>query len=470
MRLILKKLTENTLLPALIFIMISFSCEEAEEPDIKPPLVTITSVFNETVSDTVTVAMMASDNIGIEKVELWVDGLNSGLSDSTEPFEVDVNTLLYEDGNRILVARASDLAGNTTDSNPVVMPVQNQDIEAPTIQITSIFTNEIVSDTVTVTMMASDNIGIEKVELWVDGLFTGLSDSTEPFNFALNTRDLSNGSHLIVGRAYDLFGNVTDSETRLLATYNDFDPPVIETFYFSDYSSSSDTIFIYMAIQDESPIDSVGLLIDDEITSGYLEDIFYDEDSVCVATFKWPAINYLNKTHELKGFAIDSHGSIAFNDSIEFYTYNQPEIILQSDNTDITVGETFAVSILAERLNVFAITLKIKHNNSILSYNSATGFNSGLLFGEDNISFSASINSIIGLSNSLTQGQQEVSGFGEICSLEFNAESAGADTLSIIECFVFNSEGERILISSDYYGNSDSDISYDSILPVMVNE
>ena len=64
-----------------------------------PPTVTITSPQNnETVLGIVTITCMATDNEGIAKVELWVDGDTTGIVDHTEPYSLDWNAETYEDG------------------------------------------------------------------------------------------------------------------------------------------------------------------------------------------------------------------------------------------------------------------------------------------------------------------------------------------------------------------------------------
>ena len=74
------------------------ACEDEQE-DTTPPTVTITSPQNnETVLGIVTITCMATDNEGIAKVELWVDGDTTGIVDHTEPYSLDWNAETYEDG------------------------------------------------------------------------------------------------------------------------------------------------------------------------------------------------------------------------------------------------------------------------------------------------------------------------------------------------------------------------------------
>jgi len=73
----------------LLFIgLVFWSCEEEqpEEVDTEKPTVTITSPQDgSTVSDSITITCMSTDNERIANVELWVNGVSTEVSDSTEP-------------------------------------------------------------------------------------------------------------------------------------------------------------------------------------------------------------------------------------------------------------------------------------------------------------------------------------------------------------------------------------------------
>jgi len=113
-----------------IFIFISLSllvvsgCEDKK--DTTPPEVTIISPVNgSTVNEMVTVSCMATDNKGVEKVELWVDGISMNISDATEPYTLNWNTTTFENGDHIIVARSYDTSGNEGDSDPISVKVDN---------------------------------------------------------------------------------------------------------------------------------------------------------------------------------------------------------------------------------------------------------------------------------------------------------------------------------------------------------
>jgi hypothetical protein len=84
------------------------------------------------------------------------------------------------------------------------------DTTPPTTSITSPANGSTVSGTITVQASASDNVGVSRVELYVDGSLAG-TDSTSPYSFSWNTASVPNGSHGLQTRAYDAAGNTGSS-------------------------------------------------------------------------------------------------------------------------------------------------------------------------------------------------------------------------------------------------------------------
>ena len=93
--------------------------------DTTPPTTSITSPANgATVSGTVTVAANASDNVGVSRVELYVDGVLNG-SDTSAPYQIAWNTATATNGGHGLQTRAVDAAGNVGSSTVVNVTVSN---------------------------------------------------------------------------------------------------------------------------------------------------------------------------------------------------------------------------------------------------------------------------------------------------------------------------------------------------------
>jgi len=110
------------ILPLLFWL----GCEELIEEDTTPPTVTITSPIDGTiVSDSVEITCMSTDDEKVDKVELWVDGVSTGIIDETEPYSLHWVTSNLDHGVYTIVIRAYDINDNVMDSNPIQLTVSN---------------------------------------------------------------------------------------------------------------------------------------------------------------------------------------------------------------------------------------------------------------------------------------------------------------------------------------------------------
>ena len=71
----------------------------------------------------VPITCISTDNEGVEKVELWVNGVSTGVTDETETYSLEWNTITYDDGSYGITVRSYDTSGNTTDSEPITLVV-----------------------------------------------------------------------------------------------------------------------------------------------------------------------------------------------------------------------------------------------------------------------------------------------------------------------------------------------------------
>lgn len=95
----------------------------------------------------------------------------------------------------------------TPTPTPTPAPTPVPDTTLPSVSITTPSGGASVSGNVSVTVSASDNSGVSKVELYVDGALQSASTSG-PFTTKWNTAKSSKGSHSLQCKAYDLAGNV----------------------------------------------------------------------------------------------------------------------------------------------------------------------------------------------------------------------------------------------------------------------
>ena len=128
----------------LFLLLLFWSCEDEAEPDTVPPTVTIISPNDGlTVSESVTITCISTDNEGIEKVELWVNDVSTVITyeselyslfwniisddDSSytiiksEPYSLFWDVTSYNDGTYTIIVRSYDTSANITDSEPITL-------------------------------------------------------------------------------------------------------------------------------------------------------------------------------------------------------------------------------------------------------------------------------------------------------------------------------------------------------------
>lgn len=180
-------------------------------PDTTLPVVSFASPANAaTVSGTVNVAVNATDNTSVSRIEIYVDGqLEGQTSSASATFAWD--TLTETDGQHTLEARAYDPSGNVGKST-VNVTVRNgtADRIAPTTTILSPVNSSRLLSTTRISIASSDNVAVTKVALYIDGRLAGSTTIANP-TFTWSTYGVALGWHTIQAYAYDAAGNVGSS-------------------------------------------------------------------------------------------------------------------------------------------------------------------------------------------------------------------------------------------------------------------
>jgi len=92
--------------------------------------------------------------------------------------------------------------------------------------VTAPTSGAVVSGTATISATASDNVGVTRVELLVDGALL-VTDTTPPYAASWNTTTATNGAHSLTARAFDAAGNQTTS-SAVGVTVSNGSPPVLD--------------------------------------------------------------------------------------------------------------------------------------------------------------------------------------------------------------------------------------------------
>jgi polysaccharide biosynthesis protein PslG len=194
-----------------------------------PPTIFITSPApSSTVSKTITVSASASDNVGVIKVEFYVDG-SLETTDTSSPYTFSLDTTTLPDGSHNLTAKAYDAAGNIGTAPNITITVHNADTTPPSVSITSPTSNTTVSSTITISASASDNVGVTSVQFTLDGANFGSPDTSAPYKISWNTASSTLGNHSVSAIASDAAGNKKTASTVIVTVVRTVAPATVTT-------------------------------------------------------------------------------------------------------------------------------------------------------------------------------------------------------------------------------------------------
>ncbi len=189
--------------------------------DTQNPSVSITSPSkNSTVKGLVNVAVSASDNSGVTKVELFAGSTKVGTADTIPPYNFTWDSTQKADGSVTLTAYAYDAANNQGSSGSHPVNVDNvadpgpTDTTPPTVSFGSNLSGTTVSGTVQIVVNASDKQQLALITLFIDGSLVS-STNTSPLSYSWNTRKVSAGSHTLKAVAQDASGNTSQVQATL---------------------------------------------------------------------------------------------------------------------------------------------------------------------------------------------------------------------------------------------------------------
>jgi hypothetical protein len=186
-------------------------------PDTIAPTTSITSPANgATLSGSVAVSASASDNIGVAKVELWLDGALAGTA-TAAPYNFTWNTTASANGSHTLQTKAWDATGNIGVSPTVSVSINNPVATNLTVAITNPTNGSTVprGQTVTIQAAVSDSTAITQVQFYVDTTLLGTAKSalwSYPWKVPAKR-----GTHSIKVQAYDATGKTASQSITVTA-------------------------------------------------------------------------------------------------------------------------------------------------------------------------------------------------------------------------------------------------------------
>ncbi len=184
------------------------AAKNTQVPTATPPTVSISSPSSgQIVTGAVSVQGTATDNAGVAKIELDVDGVAMATAAGSSSFTFGWNSSSMPNGSHTLTVKAYD-ANNNMGSASVTVQVSNStaDTIPPVVTIQAPLSGASVSGSVSVQAAATDNVGVTKIELDVDGVPVTTANTTS-LSFNWNSTTSTNASHTLTVKAYDAANN-----------------------------------------------------------------------------------------------------------------------------------------------------------------------------------------------------------------------------------------------------------------------
>jgi len=280
--------------------------------DTTPPNVAIASPLSGTVAGSVPVTVNASDNVGVTRVDLRVNGTTVA-SDAAQPYQFTWNSASVADGAVTLVAVAFDSAGNSRVSAAVGLTVANVtvgDKTPPSVAIASPAAGTAVKGAVTVAVNAADNVGVTRVDVRVNGS-TVATTNVAPYALTWDASGMPNGTATLTAVAFDAAGNSATSSSVAVQVANAVAPPASDTKppVVSIVSPASGSTVTGNATISTSASDDNG-------AAGITQTLYIDGVQVATATgaklsHKWNTRSTIRGAHTIRVTARDRAGNTA---------------------------------------------------------------------------------------------------------------------------------------------------------------
>jgi hypothetical protein len=320
--------------------------------DVTPPQVNITSpISGATLSGTITLTAPASDNMGVTRVDFFVDTVLVGTATGASPFTTTVDTKTLSNSGHSVFARAYDAAGNIGSSASIsfiVSNVSNTDVIPPTISITSPLSGTL-SGTITMTASASDNVGVTRVEFLVDSVVVATSTGSVPLSCTIDSTRFSNGAHSLGAKAYDAAGNSGISGLISVSIYNaDTIPPTTKLTSPSSAATVSSTISLSATASDNVGVTKVEFLVDNIVVAVATASPYNQALDTTKLT---------NNSHVVKSRAYDGSGNVGTSADVSIYVNNLPkDTTVPTVTVTSTMDSKGVVTLLASATDNVGIT------------------------------------------------------------------------------------------------------------------
>ena len=237
----------------------------------------------------------------------------------------------------------------------------------PTVSITSPTNGSVVRGTVNVQATATDDVGVSKVEFYVDNtLKTTVTQA--PYQFSWNSLDTLYGPHVLQAKAFDTVNQATTASINITV---DNRPAVIITSP-AEGATLNGTVNVQASVTGPTTVTSVELYVDNQLKA-----------TSASPSFLWNTSGYSWGAHTLMVKAYDNYNQVGTSPVVNVKVDNYPGVTFINPSGGSTLSGDVAVSINANddqgvaKLEFFIDGIKIGEAlNGSYSYNWDTTFSS----------------------------------------------------------------------------------------------
>jgi hypothetical protein len=246
----------------------------------KPPTVAITQPANGSIlSGTVMLAGIASDPVGLVDVELSIDQGPQVPVSGRQNWTYTLDTTRFSNGSHTMTVQAMNTFGLTVAAT-VTFQVSNGLPSPPTVSITQPAPGATLSGTVSILGTASDAIGLKTVVVAIDVGAPTAASGLQTWSYALDTTNLSNGSHIVTVTATNQAGlSATASRTLVVSNTGTPSPPAPTVSLVSPFNNASFTQGATITVSATASVSAGsiakvdfykdGVLLDTDVSSPY---------------------------------------------------------------------------------------------------------------------------------------------------------------------------------------------------------
>src|SRR5690606_27016875 len=179
-----------------------------------------------------------------------------------------------------------------------------------------------VTNTVNISAIASDNVGVSGVQFLLNGENLGTEDTNAPYEYSWNTTTIPNGSYTLTARARDASGLTTTSNPIVVNVANvvpDTIAPVV-TLTAPSAGTVSGAINVSANASDNIGVAGVQFLLNGVALGA--------EDNSAPYTFRWNTNPSSNGTYTIRARARDAAGNTTSSDSVVVTVCNSGNLIV----------------------------------------------------------------------------------------------------------------------------------------------